>query len=427
MRHALQRHLYGWAVRCGWMGLAAEVLARLTRVERPGRRYRVLCLSKTVFSLDLQAVMAHSHELTFLLFPRLLLSDIVRRHVDDFEALNDASYYPRLDGTPGQQRIRADMGVVFGRLRRRLRFDAVLAGSFVYVSQQELFRVASAAGVPVVVLYKEGMIPKEKHAYAGSQLYQTKQFHASRILFYNEYIRDMLLTAGVPGLEPAQTAVVGVPRFDALSGHSRQAPSAPHVVLFAFSPEEKAAYLVRDRSRHPAFIARVAAFQADFVRYAAERPSVRVTIKTKSADLARANVVRLLAERGWDVLPANVTVVSTGDAANFLRQATAVAGYTSTTLLESLTLGVPVICPELKDILPDEPFDYFREAPEAVTRVSGYSGLRDALDAPDRLAVPDADARERVLAPLIYRTDGRASERVETELVAEIARAGAGR
>jgi hypothetical protein len=415
---------YQSATRAGAIGLAGEALSamRLPRSSAEGE-FRILCLSKPVFAQDVAAVARRSQRLTFLSLPGIALREVVRRHVRDVGCLTDATYHPLVDGTPEQARIRADMRVLFGVLHKRLAFDAVFVGNFTYPHQQEFFRVARESGVPVVVLYKEGMIPGGKAAYAGSQLLGTKQFHAGRILFYNESSREMLLTARVPGLEAEQTAVVGVPRFDDYFASPSRPPEQPHIVLFAFSPEWKAAYLAPDQSRHPAFTDRLAHFQADFVRYAAERPDVTVTIKTKTAVGAIDDVRRLLEGCGISRMPGNVRVTSAGDPPALLRRATAAAGYSSTTLLESLMLRVPVICPALDDILPNEVVDYFDEAPDAVTRVGSYAALRAALDQPSRLAAPDAATRDRVLTPLVYRTDGRASERVEAELVEAIVRA----
>lgn len=413
------RAVFHLGLRLGWMTLAAEALVQLTTVEAPGRPIRVLCLSKAVFTLDLAAVAQASSRLTFLHFPRLLLSDIVRRHVDDFDALSDASYYPLLEGTEAQGRIRADMAVVVRHLCRRLSVDAVFAGNFVYVSQQEFFYEARQQGIPIAVLYKEGMIPLGRYAYAGSQLYGTKKCLAHCLLFYNVHVRQMLLDARVPGVTAEASHVVGVPRMDAcFAPATPSAMAGPrHLVLFGFDPEEKARYLIGDREVHSAFKTRLEDFQVAWVRYATAHPDVRLTIKLKSGPVAQRRVRELLERYGVSTLPSNVVLTASGEPLAMIRSAAAVAGYASTTLLEALACGVPVVTPELRDVLTDGPADYFDAAPDAVLRVRGVGDLQAALDGDAALPIPTEAQRRAILEPLVFAIDGRASQRVEEQLV----------
>lgn len=297
-----------------------------------------------------------------------------------------------------------------------------MAGNFVYVFQQELFVVAADAGIPVVVLYKEGMIPVGKYAHAASVLYGTKRFLATAMLFYNEHIREAMLGAGLPGLLPERTKVVGVPRLDGY-GPLQQAPGHRHLVLFAFSATVKASYLVPDPYAHAEFARRVEQFQADFVRYAAEHPDVRLTIKMKTAPAEITACRTMLHRYGWKELPPNVSLVSSGDVKELIQQATAVAGYSSTTLLEALLCDVPILCPALADLFgPGVPVDYFDDVPDAVGRPGDYAALCALLERPEALPRPTPDQARAVLEPIIYRADGAAGARVAAALHAEIDR-----
>ncbi len=413
-----------WRVACrhGWWTLGAWALTRLTETRAPGHRRRVLVLSKTVFNQDIEAVIHASSDLTFLLFPRLLLNDLVRRHVADFELLNDASYHPLMDGTVAQERVRADVRALVDVLRAKLDFHVIVAGNFVYVSQQELFVVAAEVGIPVVVLYKEGMIPVGKYTHAASVLYGTKRFLGTTMLFYNTHIREAVLRAGLPGLLPERTQVVGVPRLDGY-GPAQQSPDQRHLVLFAFSATVKASYLVPDPASHAEFTRRVEQFQADFVRYAAEHPDVQLTIKTKTAPAEIAACRNMLNQYGWEHLPPNVSLVASGSSKSLIQQATAVAGYSSTTLLEALLCEVPVLCPALADLFgPSVPVDYFDAVPDAVGRPDNYTELCALLDRPEALPRPRPDQALAVLEPVIFRADGKAGARVAAALHAEIDR-----
>jgi hypothetical protein len=310
-------------------------------------------------------------------------------------------------------RIRADIRSLFRALLDRLDFHAIFAGNFVYVSQQELFVVATEFGIPVVVLYKEGMFPVGRYSHAASVLYRTKRFLGTRMLFYNSHIRSAMLDARLPGLLPEQTEVVGVPRLDGYSPLQRGSTEHRHLVLFAFSASVKASYLLPDPATHAEFSRRVEQFQINFVRYAAEHPDVKLTIKTKAVPEEIAACRVMLQRAGWQQLPRNVSLLVDGSGAALIRRATVVAGYSSTTLLEALLCDVPVVCPALADLVgSDGPVDYFDAVPEIVARPADYAALCALLDHPEHLPRPGRDQCRVVLEPIIHSIDGRAGARV---------------
>ena len=130
----------------------------LTKPLNKKNKHRVLSLNKPVFSNDLEEIKKQDSNIQFLSFPRLLLSEVIKKYVTNFEDLNDATYHPIMNGTKEQEKVYNFIKIVFSHLQWMLKFDAIFAGNYVYVSQQEFFRVAKEKNVPVVVLYKEGML-----------------------------------------------------------------------------------------------------------------------------------------------------------------------------------------------------------------------------------------------------------------------------
>ena len=76
----------------------------LTKRLSGKRKYRILVLSKSIFLDDVLEINKNSSELQFLLFPRLLISEIVKKYTHDFDLLNDSTYYPILNGTKEQKK-----------------------------------------------------------------------------------------------------------------------------------------------------------------------------------------------------------------------------------------------------------------------------------------------------------------------------------
>ena len=84
---------------------AALILSFYTKPMSTNRKYRVLALNRTVFSEDLLAISLATSEICFLSFPRLLLSEYVKKYVNNFIDLNDSTYHKIMDGSKEQEKF----------------------------------------------------------------------------------------------------------------------------------------------------------------------------------------------------------------------------------------------------------------------------------------------------------------------------------
>lgn len=421
--HHLIIQIYKLAVRLNLFNLSALILARLTRELNQVKGYRVLCLNKTVFSEDLKALMSYTDTLNLLLFPRLLLSEYVRRHVRDFDQLNDGSYHERLGGTHEQDKILRDIRRLFPILLKKIKFDAIFAGNYVYVSQQEFFKVARENNIPVIVLYKEGMFPKAKYKSVDLSLFSSRLFIGDRILFYNDLIRNLLISANIPGLIYEKTTVVGVPRLDSYYvKKNKKSNILKNIVLFAFEPEVKAKNLLKNYNLLPRFIEKSNLFHLIFIQFAVNNPGFNVVIKIKSNPKAKDYIDNIISD--YSPLPNNIQITSTEPAKNLITNSSIIAGYASTTLLEAMLFDLPIISPDFRDFPKDEILDYFYDYPQVVNYVSNYNTLKGLLINKKDVVVPSEEEKREILEPLLFSLDGKASERVETSIIKEITRIG---
>ena len=303
-------------------------------------------------------------------------------------------------------------------LKRFLDFDLIFAGNYVYVSQQEFVRAVKAAGIPIVVLYKEGLAPLgSMTSRVNDKLYTGKIFTGDKMLFYNDAIKRALLSANIPGIENSVTSTVGIPRLDPYFSDNGSTADGHKIVLFAFDPARKAFRYVSEETKVAEYIQRGEGFQANVVRFCSQHPEFELVVKTKSGQNAKKSFLEMVARHYVGTIPENVTITATVPASELIRNSGFVAGFTSTTLLEALILDRYLICPQYQGLLPLSETDFFSDFPEVANYVSDYDQLSELLLNQEGLSKAQSEMKEKILKPLIHETDGIASERVYMELM----------
>ena len=96
-------------------------------------------MTKSIFSDDLNAINDVSSQIQFLSFPRLLLSEIVRKYAIDFEDLNDGSYYKKLEGTNERDKIYYFINKLTKWIQYLLKFDAVFLQAIMFTYRSKNF------------------------------------------------------------------------------------------------------------------------------------------------------------------------------------------------------------------------------------------------------------------------------------------------
>ena len=401
-------------VRSGYIKTSGYVIYLACRIVNPKNTFKLLCLTKPIFNDDLNEIVSiRPNLITYIYFPRLWLSEFIKIHYKNFHLLNDASYYPLLDGTEEQYAIKRDIEVLFNVLRKLLKFDAVFSGNFVYVSQQEFFKVSMEKNMPVIVLYKEGMIPIGKYDYVGSTLYKTKQFHGTQLFVYNDMIRKMLVDANIFGINANNTVPVGVPRLDKyLRNNQSQVIDPLTIGLFFFDSCFKADFLVNDKALHKRFIERGTDFISCFVKLALKRRDIDLVIKTKNNKQTIRELTKIINAITSDKLPSNIKVTSIEDPYSIIGRCRYVAGYTSTTLLEGMLLDKVILCPDFSDILNSNESDYFGQYPYVVNYISDYYQLEQIFENSPIINMPDESTKKEILEKYLYSLDGASAKRV---------------
>lgn len=382
------------------------------------KRKRVLYLSKPIFNDDVEALKKYGKNFEYIRFPRPLLRPVLKHFVPYGDELNDANYHVKTKNDEVLNALRAFWDKCIPYLQRKLKFDVILAGNFVYVTQQEMFRAARKHNIPSVVLYKEGMFPMDRNDNVIDIFYTTKQFLANKILFYNEGIRDILVKSNLPGLSADKTAVVGVPRFDYLIKEKKLVQqNKKNIVLFAFDPRNKSEYLIEDTRSKNRFEKALFEFQSNLVYIASKNSEFNLIIKSKPDPQSIEFVENLLKHCGCNPLPQNIITSHNLNVQQLIQESTIVAGYSSTTLIEALIQNKNVICPDVFHFFKEKTADLFQGLELGIEYVTSIEQIMKVLIEKRSQIVTDKKGHlEIFLQSMVYRLDGMSCDRVEVEL-----------
>ena len=376
----------------------------------------ILSLGKPVFNEDVSSLHEFSGLHTYATLPKFFLDRYVEHCVPFHKGLSDATYWPHMENSHHQKKLYKIMELIFKHLQKKIRFDAILSGNFVYVGLQEFFIIAKKNNIPSIVIYKEGMYPPERFFLSKDRLYQTKKCFVSKVLVYNKNIKNMLSDANIHGLSSENIEIIGIPRFDISFKNSKQIRGTDFkkITLFFFDVENKANYLVDESEDIDAYKFRLSNFQKWLVEYAVENKDVQLLIKTKSSKTERESVLRFIEREVKNKLPKNIKISFQNTSREIIEWSDLVAGYSSTTLIEALLYKKNIIEPYLEDIEKVGSFSFFKEYSNMIRKIKSKEHLYKHLKALQSQGIKkDIRKMDNILIPLIHNINGTASKNAE--------------
>lgn len=377
-------------------------------------KYNILYFSKPIFTDDMNSIKSVSKKITYQKFPVIYLTTIVKYFIPNVDTeLNDANYHLKITETTEVVRLRHYLFRFFKDLYKINKFHAVMTGNFVYTQQQEMFVILKQLNIPSIVLYKEGMMPLEKLKTAKDFLYKTKVFRPDFIFFYNNLIRETVVNSNIPGLTKSQTRVFGIPRFDKYFNYNKKRVNNS-IVLFSFEPYEKGNYLVDDKSNMNSFIKEVTNFHKILAEYCINNIEFNLIVKTKSSNSA-VNFAKSVFEQYQTILGPRLVISNSLSTEDLIKDASYIAGFSSTTLIEGLLLSKTIICPKFNPLIVNKENDLLHPYQEVANYVNSLNELVKVLDN-DNIIV-DSKLKITFINERVYKTDGKSSIRVYTELI----------
>ena len=435
--------------RMRWPAAAALLLRASVRILKPARpatgqtACHILLLSKAMVTEDVLASFQDDARAGIASVSRNSVKALSRAflpaHMDENNYVNVSA-----NDAARARAYRRFLVALWRRLDRRRHFDAVLTGNFAYFAERELAGALEELGIPFSVIMKES-IKNEGYQRFWTKVYRERRgpFTGRRILVYGESERSVEIASGI--VAPERVTITGMPRLDQVHRARRRAAAAgtqaagpPGVLFFMFGPKAFNPVLIRNRSRWPytrrkeridpqldrlGWNRLVEQTQRAIHTLAIRHPDLHITIKTKGAESDK-DIAALEQLMGVDRLPENVRVVVGGSPQSLLFEHHVVCGFNSTSLLEALAAGKPVVVPRYAEALEAEMQPYLVDLEDAVEYAPSPEELVALLARRARERLPPSatlpPATVRVLDKWLFNSDGLAGRRVREAVLAEI-------
>lgn len=298
----------------------------------------------------------------------------------------------------------------------------------------DLGMVADQAGIPYIVMYREGLFAAGPRLRAKMPiLFAHSGFWGSHLIVHNESCRDLTIKTGLT--TPDKVSALGCLRMDEFLQRIKDAPDRPRegpfrVAYFPFPLKED------PKSSFPmeSFFSMFRDIHVSLAMLAADNPDIEVVFKPKPKALKgwRAHLDMAFAEENIDPdTISNLIIDANLDAQDLILNSDVTVGLNTTTLLEAGIAGKPVIVtffhklrarPYLDSIKFVEAFDYLDVAddPSDMVRLI-KERLLDTEISEEEMA-----GRREMFAKYVSDPDGRALDKYAatiTRLVSESPRA----
>lgn len=408
-------HLIALAARLNLPGVAARLAWVLTRTIATNSARTVLCIGRPIFDEDIEELSRHGGTLNYVVVPKTVFVEIFRTFAPEL-VLSHANYHEIHEYDDGKRRCREFYTAFLTRFIGLARTEAILTANYNYSWQQELAAAARNMGIPFVVLFKEGISPLFADGVTPQtgydmmiSKYTNNCFIGDRLIVYNDRIRQAFSNVRIQGIRPEIVDAVGIPRLDR---YFRLSASGNNIVFFSFNFEDKARHLGMEPALFSQYEERTREFHAEVLRFAAAHPERRIIVKTKNNLKYLRYVQNIAAELGLSGLP-NLTMTNQGDVFELIKDAHAVIGYNSTTLLEAFAARRIVMSADFRW---GPVKDYFSEYPGLPNYVTTAADMDAALARNDKGMPLDDPELSSLLYERIHLPDGKASARAEAAI-----------
>ena len=443
-RNVVQLFLAVLACRT-WPDVALKLLPLLAKYERyrtaawlidksthhvagTGTKYRVLAIEKAIFVDDISDTFGNAENYTAYGLPRAVLKSLALGilpseicHDDRYLADHDAAREAKL-------KYRRVCSNVWQHLKARAKYDAIVTGNWAYWAEREWAMALKDAGDPFIVLHKEGIKPPaiNKMLLAYHNEVRTP-FQGSRMIVYQEEeYRHQLAGKFVT---QDRLAIGGIPRIDELHNWRKRAAakqvhacdSRPLILVLALLPSKHlpSHYFGAHQMSWASLSRELVACTEQAAR---AEPNAQFIIRPRPAELAE---YRALVTDTWQIeLPDNVMIDATDPIQRVLQSSWAVVGLNTTSLLEAIAIGKPVIEPRFCEAAEPQYRDYIIDLMQATLTAATPEELVALMvkHARTRPQVPPtlSESAKSSLMRWTGNPDGRAVERILEVITSDI-------
>ena len=401
------------SVRINFPFLTALSFLLVSKGLNHGKCYKVLCIGRPIFNDDIKAMELYGKKITYIIIPKDVFIQTFSNFIEPNGLHDHKGYYNKRLYNKEKHKYYLYLKKVFLYLWKMMRFNAILSGNYVYSWQQEFAKVCEEKGIPFIVLHKEGITSKSSYVELV-KFYTNNKFLGSKLLVYNNNIKDALLRANIVGLDENKIEVVGVPRLDRYIRENITPNNS--VVFFSFYPEDKFRHIVKSQEKMAKIHNKVIAFHKQVIAFAASHKNINVIIKTKS-NYKHLQFVQKIKDDYMITPLDNLTITNSVNSFELIKYSKAIIAFNSITLLEGLLANKIIISPWFGDQFPNNDWSYFKDYPELVNYMNNASDLGEIISQSNKVASYHDQRRYEFLESYVSKPDGNASIRAEKAII----------
>lgn len=396
-----------------YLGTLALALAR-KKINEKGE-YTILCLGRSIFLDDVKALSHYGRKLKYLSVHLGVFLYIFEYYFTqpEREKLTESNYHVEDYCREAKDKYFSFLKKLLPQLKKILKFDAVLSGNYSYIMQQEIARACRENNIPFLVSFKEGLVVPG--SYGGwSEIQKGCEFIGNKMMVYNENIKKSFLEAKIKGLNENNLIICGIPRLDQYFINNEKKSFKKQIVFFSYYPSIKFAGMISDQKKFEQALKRSDDFHKWVMTFALKHPEIKVIIKTKVSEHF-VNYVESIYKKNFTKPINNLKITNSGDTYKLITESDAIITFYSTTVMEALIADKIVITPYFGDLITDKPWDFFPGYEDLVNYVKEEGELEKNLS--KGKIKYDQQRKAEFLKQFIYIPDGKASVRVEEEII----------
>ena len=402
------------AIRARCFKFAALVTALVTFRLNGKQDRRLLFFDRSIFRNDLEAMVQVSGQVQYLGVQRKYFKKIMNLYLGR-QSFSEVTYHHDSSLNQSKEKLRETVHIVMDLLHKLLKFDGIISCNFGYPEQQELFEVAQQRGWPVIILYKEGLLPRQQLDYLFQE-YRKKILNCDLLLCYNDDLVRRFRRSGIPGVGRVDVVATGIPRLDPLK-YVPPADKSDQLVFFSFFLPDKVRYAALSASDRSEVESVAREFHEWVIRLALENPTISVVIKTKAAPHYLDYVNNLVSQYlGPQRLAPNIRITNTESPSKLIEESYLVLGSHSTVLLEGLLTGRVVGCPQFATWFEKEN-SFFPKDISELARINEYQDLLTLVNQARAQRLTSDRRLPAGVGELIATTNFDASLKAEREIV----------
>ncbi len=369
----------------------------------------VICLGRPIFNEDILTMSELSGRINYHIIPKEVFIAIFNYFLHDIPRDGIHTKYHKITDYEKQKlQYRKYLDRMFNIFSRVIKVDAVISGNYVYAWQQEIAQICLNKGIPFVVLQKEGLTSQNNYLDA-IKTYTNNRFIGTKLLVYNNNIKNAFLQLKVKGLTSEMITTVGPPRLDRYFSIK---PNGKGLVFFSFHVKSKINHFEIDKEIQVEYVERAKKFHIQIMKFALRNKDIRVVIKTKESQRYYDDVINIAKENNFINLK-NLFITNKANTYELIENSSCVIGFNSLVLIEGLIAN--------KTLITTKPLTggvsgYFDEFPSLINYANNCYDIENFFYRGNKNNNNESH-KNSFLKEFIYKNDGKSSQRAEDSIV----------